>query len=328
MIQNTWPRERGPCHPPPWLDISPAGPVNCQNGPPSQTIQVTIHEDAPPGPVPIRVVGTTANGQTCEQTGTVTVDRTYDMVLLEYNTFIAAKLVLVDTGVDPLFDKFHQGDDRWFGQHPTSRSRQTIGVRLDPTDGQYTLIGTFGTSYTYADSPLGSDAFSCEFCPVDFNDYDDWCLQPGATWGCRLTAAHGVGGSVSEAALTRPSSTSALVNFRLVGKHPCLPETLTPAIDVNLWLEFRQECNGNTLGPLEFREFADEHDGFPWHELIINGVPAYQHDPCCTHDTPFSLYPAPVGRQWSYMQSEADPCHAPLLLEAIQHWQPVPGLGP
>lgn len=79
----------------PWLDISSPAPVDCQNGPPSQTIQVTIHEDAPPGPVPIRVTGTTASGQTCEETGTVTVDRTYPPVEIQYKTFIAPAAIAI-----------------------------------------------------------------------------------------------------------------------------------------------------------------------------------------------------------------------------------------
>jgi len=310
---------------PPWLTILPVSPISCAGGAQTRTVWVTIHEDAPPGSVPILVTASAPGGSQCQATGTVTVDRTYDTVLLEYNTFIAPEILLVDTGLDPLIDKFHQGDDRWFAQHPTSRSRQTIGVRLNPRDAQYTLIGAFGTSYTYSDSPPDSDAVMCEFCPVDFDNYEDWCLAPSANWECRATAVHGVSGSVAEAALTRPTSNSALLNFRLVGKHPCLPETLTPAIDANLWLEFRQECNGSVLKPMEFRAFGVQHDGFPWHELIINGSAVYHHDPCCTRETPGSL---DGSGEWTYSQSTDDPCHTPLLQKAVQEWQTVPGVGP
>lgn len=60
---------------PPWLVISSPSSTGCAGGSQSQTIQVTILDHAPPGPVPIRVTGTTSRGKTCQSTGTVTVER-------------------------------------------------------------------------------------------------------------------------------------------------------------------------------------------------------------------------------------------------------------
>jgi hypothetical protein len=40
-------------------------------GPKSQTINVTIQENAPPGPVPIRIVATLSDGRACTKTATL-----------------------------------------------------------------------------------------------------------------------------------------------------------------------------------------------------------------------------------------------------------------
>lgn len=299
------------------------------------TLQVYIEPHAPPGPVVVNIQGTTTlTGATCSTTATVTVDRTYDTVILEYNTFIAAQALRVENA-PPLIDPYHQGDNRWFRQHPTSRSHQTIGMSLQPSFTGYTLVGQFGTTRSYNDNPLGSDAFSCEFCPVDFADYEDWCLQPGATADCVATAVHGIGNNVLQTSYSRTSPTSALVHFQLVGKDPCIDESIVPAIDADLHVEFRQECDGSVLKPLEFRINGGQHDGFPWHELLFHvnmtfeggtTTSIYQHDPCCTRETPTSLF---GSGEWRYRPEDAnDQCHNSLTGQPLQDWQTVPGLIP
>ena len=78
------------------------------------------------------------------------------------------------------------------------------------------------------------------------------------------------------------------------------------------------------LQPMKFRLLGD-HDGFPWHELFINAIPVYQHDPCLTADTPNSLFPFLGNYPFEY-----DANHPALLPSGIplDEWQVVPNLDP
>ena len=44
------------------------------------------------------------------------------------------------------------------------------------------------------------------------------------------------------------------------------------------------------IPPMQFR-VSGQHDGYPWHELYINGVLFYAHDPCATGEGFGSLGP-------------------------------------
>jgi hypothetical protein len=277
---------------PPWLAIGTPEPGKCRDD--TQTAYVQIAPHAPPGPVTLHISGRLAwAGTVCNnETVTVTVNRTYDLVVLEYNTFIAPQVVFIGELLPSPLDPFHRGDNRWFGDVPAySRSHQTIGVSFDPVFSGGPVTGEFGPSETYSDDPFQSDAWECgEFCSNDFNNYDDWCLQPFATADCTGTAVHGMNGNILQAQRWRGTDPTLLfVNISETGKNPCVTITNPPAIDVNLNLEFRQICDGTTLKPMEFRVFDGRHDGFPWHEFFmtrIGGpkVPVYVHDPCCTHE--------------------------------------------
>lgn len=313
----------------PWLTVATPEPKGlCTGQPHIQTVDVQIHPDAPPGLVPIVATGRTLNGSTCDATGTMTVDRTYDPISIEYRTFIAPQAIATPNLASWLWP-FYAGDGRWFGGGGTSRSSQTTAITLDPgnTTGQ---VGTpsqgFGTTRGYDDDPEFSDVFQCEFCSPDFADYDDWCLAAGATPGCTATAVAGVGGNVlSIQPPLRVSSTQVQVQFDLVGYNPCA--TAVPAIDAHFSVAVRQVCddlNVNVLKPPEFM-VVGSHDGFPWHELYINGFRVYAHDPCCTQEDPTSLFDL-IGN-WNY--ETIDACHPAFQDDRpLNEWQPVPGSGP
>jgi len=76
----------------------------------------------------------------------------------------------------------------------------------------------------------------------------------------------------------------------LVGKNPCANQSLVPAIDAHVKLFFRQVCDQTVgLGTMEFR-VEGWYNGFPWHEMYLNRVEVFRHDPCITGDTPNSLF--------------------------------------
>jgi len=306
---------------PPWLDMPPMAPIPCDGNAHDSTISVVIHGDAPPGDVPIEVTGTVSNGSSCMATGTITVDRTYPEIEILYKTFIAPSAV--ETPPDPLLMDFFAGDNRWFGYGASpSRTLQSALVTLDPakpTGQAGASIGQFGTTHGYDDDPDGSDVVACPHCA---GDYGDWCLLPGATADCVLTAVAGQNGNVLSVTHTRISSTEVEVRFDLVGGNPCAAGIIgpdAPPINATLTVRFREVCANATLQPAEFRLYGT-HDGFPWHEVYINGSAVYEHDPCCTGEGPSSLF----GGEGEHYFEATDLCHQQD--PPLNQWRRVPVL--
>ncbi len=302
---------------PPWFTISSPSPISCTGGAQTRTVNITIHEDAPPGPVPIRVTGTTASGQTCQATGTVTVDRTYDPVELRLRLFIAPEAVELIAAFW-LYD-FDAGDNRWFNYNGISfRSFQQTVMTLDPKAANGGPVGSttnlFGQTVAYYDHPDGTDVTPCAHCA---GGYGDWCIVSGATPECAATPAPGQAGNILFIQHWRESTVEVKAQFDARGYNGC-EGAQVPALDATLTIHVRQVCENGSLTPIEFRLYG-EHDGFPWHELYLNQVMIYGHDPCCTGEGPMSLFPP---REHDF--EATDSCH--FSKTPLNMWQPVPGI--
>ena len=259
----------------------------------------TANRECPPGP---RTVGPIATAPPND----------YRTVAIVYKTFIAPNAIASPTGF-----KFFEGDNRWFSTGGNSRTFQGASVTVNPAIASG-LAGSpsnaFGPTFGYQNDPAGSDVIACTHCA---GPYGDWCIAPGASRECVDLAQIGQNGNVLQVSSTRINDSEIRVNVNAVGYNPCLTGALVPAIDANLTIHFKQECLSGVLEPMEFRLYGT-HDGFPWHELYLDGNGVYQHDPCCTGEGPLSL---PGEGEHDY--EAADACH--LTSPPLDQWRQVPG---
>ena len=219
---------------------------------------------------------------------TVNVREYLGDVTLEYKTFIHCDAI--DTGINPFLYDYYKGDNRWFDLlGGSSRSFQIIRVTPDPSRPTG-LVGP--TIQGFGQTQGFNGAAACTACPppwVGVLPYCNWCInQPPA---CALTAVPG-GQNVLQLTPSRVSPSEIRCVVRLAGSLECAPQSVTPAIDSAFVIRFRRLCTGGVLGPLEFKiDPGGSHDGFPWHEVILNGTLVYAYNPCATLSNPNNLFP-------------------------------------
>jgi len=303
---------------PPWFDLTTPTPIECEGGPQVRTLYVTLHEDAPPGAVPIRVIATTTEGASCETTGMVTVERTYSEVEILYKTFIECE-VAGPTPWDPTLFDFFRGDHRGFGYGPgfgasDSRTFQRIFVTLDPDNPTRTVgipMQVMGATQGYNDDPDGSQVTLLP-TPYCFGQCA-YTFVPGVLPDCTGTTDAPVSLGYLSVQVTPISLSQFQVFVRNRAQDQC--EQFVPGIDVDLFLDFRQICANGVLGPLEFRA-RGSYDGYPWHELYLNGTAVFTHDPCLTNEGPNSMFPPAEHVFEADDKGNATP---------LSEWQVVPG---
>jgi len=255
----------------------------------------------------------------CSDKVVVSTPSNYETVEIRYKTFIAPEVVV--TPWNPKIDDFFAGDNRWFQyEGGSSRTYQSTSVTVDPRNEDGGKVGTptnvFGQTRGYDDEPDGSDVTACPHCAGDFGDY---CLLPDASVNCTMTAVAGQNGNVLDVVHNRISDSEVTVHFDVVATNPCASGIYgpdAPPIDAHLTIHLRQLCVDGVLQPMEFRLYGT-HDGFPWHELYVNGTKVYDHDPCCTQETPWSLFG--VG---DHVYEASDLCH--LQTPPLNEWRLVP----
>jgi hypothetical protein len=163
-----------------------------------------------------------------------------------------------------------------------------VRVTVDPSeeDGMIddSFQADFGTSRGYNNED-SNDVEACEHCAPS---YGDWCLKDGATPECELSDQNGENGNLLEATVTRVNQNEIKVLINATGANACA--SVAAAIDFNGTLFIRQTCADGELGPLEVKG-SFQYDGFPWHEVYIDGIQLFVHDPCITEEGPFSLFP-------------------------------------
>ncbi|MEK6676819.1 MAG: hypothetical protein AABZ47_14340 [Planctomycetota bacterium] len=277
-----------------------ASVVATQGGQYQCVFTVTVSRECPPEPITL-----TASASVPE----------YPTVEVQYKTFIAPSAISSPAGYN-----YFAGDNRWFGVgNNSSRSFQQASVTVNPAIATG-IVGTptmsFGRTKGYQNSPTGSDVIACQHCAGSYGDY---CLVAGATPECDMTAVAGQNGNVLTMVGTRLSPTEIKLQIDLVGKNPCVSGA--PTIDAHLTIHFRQTCTNGQLGVMEFRLYG-YHDGFPWHELYINGVDVYTHDPCLTNEGPYSLFTDGANE---HLYQTIDDYHGPYDGAPLDQWHVVPG---
>lgn len=158
----------------------------------------------------------------------------------------------------------------------------------------------YGATHGYEDfqvADLGPSAAPCQYriSPAD------------QVPSCSLTAGGGLTFEYTRISLT--PAFEVKLHIGLAGDNPCIASC---SIDASIDIWFRQRCQDGILSPLEFRA-SGQHDGFPWHEIYLNGQAVYVFDVFDHNTGPFTL--CPPFNQWLLDRPEA----------GLAQWQPVPG---
>lgn len=240
----------------------------------------------------------------------------YADVTLLYQTFIAPEVVSTQTLPDPFPDfdldpglfahEFYAGDKRWFSrvlEPDRSRSYHQITLSLDPTRMNPVLAETkgFGITRGYDDDGFdgsggGSDVSPCTD-PFS-GSYGQFCLKDTAMPECEDRAVAGRGWNVLNMSVIDQAPGELVVMIQLAGGNPCttnVPFTdvrLVPYIDAFFVVRIRQVLDHGVPGPI-YASLSGLHDGFPWHELYLDGVPLYQWNAYAEGHTPWSLFGHP-----------------------------------
>jgi N-acetyl-anhydromuramyl-L-alanine amidase AmpD/V8-like Glu-specific endopeptidase len=189
----------------------------------------------------------------------------------------------------PLIDSpltVYGGDGRGFSENGgTSRGDLHARIILTPgggIEGISIIDRHWGESTEYATS----DSYHVEGKP-------DWWLGKveGAQPTDRKTLAADddnlniVAGSPGSARnIEAMAENASIVSISAIGALPL--SIVAPAIDADLAIMIRQTSSGG----IECK-VAGEHDGFPCHELYVNGVCVYSYDPVAVGSSPTALAP-------------------------------------
>ncbi|MEE8169595.1 MAG: hypothetical protein V3T70_03525 [Phycisphaerae bacterium] len=210
----------------------------------------------------------------CTDTTTIQVPL-FPIIEVRYKSFIRCNLITL------LGTSYFEGDDRLFDYGSTAaRSFQQGLVTLDPNAAGGGLVGlTMFSGITRKYDPAFVGDTGIPPCP--------YVLTPGAPTSCQATATGGLFITVTPIA-TGPNTYQAQFHISLSGDNPC--QNPSPAInaEVDIWL--RQVCLNGVLQPAEFSA-SGAHDGYPWHELYMNGSLRYGYDPTAFGNGPIKLFP-------------------------------------
>jgi hypothetical protein len=252
----------------------------------------------------------------------------YGIVEILYKTFIACNAV--STGSIPGVTDIFAGDDRNFGYAlQSSRSFQSYRVSVNPTMVAGPMSnGVRGTKAAFGDT-LGynGEPANVTLCPPEqvCPSFCTQCITATATPECTLIATSGLSGN-----LAHVDESLAEVELALVGQNPCV--SLAPPIDAHTVFQFRQvyDATSGVLDPTEWRLKPESeigelhyHDGFPWHEVYLNGIEVYRFDACIGPGIPGQTWPGPdPDRLWA--PAEISVFERPQYSD-LAIWQSVPG---
>lgn len=268
----------------------------------SCSVTATAERECPPEP-------TTIGPAEC-----VTPDD-YQTVEILYKTFISCEVAGPTPPDFTLYD-FFRGDNRGFGYGfgaSQSRTYQKSTITVDPTVPQRQiglLTQVINISQGFDDSPTGSDVV-----PLIIPTCGGQCsygFVQGATPECSGSTPDPVGTGLLAITITPLDHLTVLVYYMNRAQDQC--ETFVPGIDIDLNILFRQRCVDGALQPLEYKANGS-YDGYPWHELYLNGVLVFSHDPCLTGEGPMSMFPPAEHR----FEANEEGLPTPLA-----DWQPVP----
>ena len=240
----------------------------------------------------------------------------YAIVEIVYKTFIGCEVAGPTPPDFTLYD-FFDGDGRGLGYSfgvGQSRTYQLARATVDPaiTNGQASgpPLQAMGITKGYDDHPDGSDVV-----PLAIPTCGGQCTYTfvaGATAECVNQLVDPVGSGKLGITYLRISETEIEVYIWNRSSDQC--EYFVPAVNVDLRLRIRQTCNDGVLNPPEYRAYG-QYDGYPWHELYLNGQEIFRHDPCVTGENPWSM----VGFGEHYFATDGQSNPTPLA-----DWQVVP----
>jgi len=281
--------------------------------------RITVAPDTPFGTtasVPIKMTGVGTAECTRAIEFIVGISEIPDIEIV-YKTFISPPAI---AGPKLAFD--YEGDNRCFSSTATpSRTRQHVTISLDPAVAPNGIVGTptmaFGTTVKYDAIYGATGTTNCNGCVSDAR-----FITPLVPTACTATPVSGVAGNLLSVDSMRLGTGELEVQLDQAAKNMCVvPLSASPAIDVHLTIQFRVACSQFGDPPVVQFRLWGTHDGYPWHELYINGVPVYWHDPCLGQNSPWSLYGSTGDRCYSCPTSfNFAPWGQPL-----DEWHQVPG---
>lgn len=199
-----------------------------------------------------------------------------DTVEIKYRAFIPSPAIK-----GPLIDNYH-GDGRGFSYSGgTSRGEIVCKVDVGPSGAVSNLRTNAHWSPTYA--------YSSDDTPAVPGKPDWWLgLNPGAAHTGQgecdgeLRASFGAPGSTRN--ITAGIEQASIVSLYMSGNNPLA--TGSPAIDADVSVFLRRSADGG----IEARAVGS-HDGFPAHELYVNGKRLHAYDPVAAGKGPTALLP-------------------------------------
>ena len=203
-----------------------------------------------------------------------------DTVEIKYRAFIPSPAIS-----GPYFDNFH-GDGRGFSYSGgTSRGEVTFLVDVGPggavsnlrySDRHWSPTSQYSSSDTYAVAGkpswwlglnAGATPNNTATCPTS----DD-------------TLRAYIGGTGTTANVLAMAERASIVSVTIAGSNPLL--TGSPDIDADVSILLRRTSSGG----IEAKAFGS-HDGFPAHEIYVNGNSLYTYDPEAADNGPSALLP-------------------------------------
>lgn len=201
-----------------------------------------------------------------------------DTVEIKYRAFIPSPALS-----GPFIDNYH-GDGRGFSYSSgTSRGELTCLVDMSSGGGLSNLRYSdrhWSDSHSYS----SSDTTAVPGKP-------DWWLDlnPGAvptgTAACALnddTLRAFIGGSGTTVNVLAVAENASLVTVWMAGNNPLIPGS--PDIDATMAVLLRRTASGGIEAKVH-----GSHDGFPAHELYVNGHQLYTYDPVAAGNGPTAL---------------------------------------
>jgi N-acetyl-anhydromuramyl-L-alanine amidase AmpD/V8-like Glu-specific endopeptidase len=223
--------------------------------------------------------GSGRNGPRSIGSGVRALDADATTLNIRYRCFIPSPLI------DSPFTVYG-GDDRGFSENGgTSRGDLHARVRLTPgggIEGISIVDRHWGESTEYRTD----DSYHVEGKPdwwlgkVEGAQPTDWKTLTADDDNLNIVA--GSSGSVRN--IEAMAENASIFSITAIGSLPL--SMVAPAIDADLAIMVRRSGNGGFECKV-----AGDHDGFPCHELYVNGVQVYTYDPVAAGNSPTSLSP-------------------------------------
>ena len=209
-----------------------------------------------------------------------------ELIEIKYRMFIPSPIIAGPVSGLPLVGSDYGGDGRGFSYSGgTSRGEITATVMLngDGSLSDLTIVDRHWSPSTAYDS---GQTFSVEGKPDWWKDKQSGA-QPTDTATYPLTDDNlrvYLGGASTRRNVLAVTSQSSVLSIHAAGANPLAPPG-APDIDADISIYLRNGAGGPEV------MVDGEHDGFPAHELYINGQRVHHYDPVAAGNGPTALFP-------------------------------------